>query len=82
VCQALPQRRAAGPAVTAGLARGDRIAIHCAAGLGRTGMLVAKLLVDLGMPAGTAIQTVREQRPGAIETAQQEAFVRHSPRLL
>ena len=30
------------------VARGDRVLVHCAAGLGRTGMLVAKLLVLQG----------------------------------
>lgn len=71
-----------GPAIAAALDRGDRIAVHCAAGLGRTGTFVAKLLVDRGMTADAAIALVRAQRPGTIETEAQATFVRQSPRLL
>ncbi len=62
------------------LRRGERVLIHCAAGLGRTGMLAAKLLVALGVPADEAISRVRAARPGAIETPAQAAYVSAGPR--
>lgn len=73
--------RREGPQVLALLRSGGRIAVHCAAGLGRTGLVVAKLLVMLGATAEEAIAAVREARPGTIETRGQERFVRTSPLL-
>jgi protein-tyrosine phosphatase len=72
----------AGLVISAALDRRERIAIHCAAGLGRTGLLAARVLVDRGLGAEEAIARVRRARPGTIETARQAAFVRAGPRLL
>jgi ADP-ribosyl-[dinitrogen reductase] hydrolase len=66
----------AGPAIDALLARGGRLAIHCAAGLGRTGTIAAALLVRTGVEPDDAIARIRAARPGTLETAAQEAFVR------
>jgi ADP-ribosyl-[dinitrogen reductase] hydrolase len=44
-------------------------------GLGRSGMIAARLLVELGEEPRAAIQRVRAVRRGAIETAAQEAYV-------
>lgn len=64
-----------GPQLAASL-RGDAcVAVHCAAGLGRTGMFAARLLVLSGLTPETAVARVRQVRPGAIETRAQEAFV-------
>ena len=57
------------------LAQGGRLVLHCAGGLGRTGTLAARLLIDRGVPAVEAIERVRAARPGAIETAPQEAYL-------
>ena len=62
--------------LTQALAQGERVLVHCAAGLGRTGMLVAKLLVMQGLPAEEAIAQVRAARPGTIETEAQAEWVK------
>jgi len=69
--------RAQGPALLQALNSGQRVLVHCAAGLGRTGMLVAKLLVLHGAGADEAIDQVRRARPGTIETEAQAEWVRH-----
>lgn len=47
------------------------VAVHCAAGLGRTGVILACYFVGQGMDARAAIQKVRSLRPGSIETTEQ-----------
>ena len=69
--------RTQGPALLQALNEGQRVLVHCAAGLGRTGMLVAKLLVLNGVRADEAIAQVRRARPGTIETEAQADWVRH-----
>ena len=55
--------------------RGERIVLHCAGGLGRSGTVTALLLIDRGVPALDAMKLVRAARPGAIETASQEEYL-------
>jgi protein-tyrosine phosphatase len=56
---------------------GENVAIHCHAGIGRTGMLVACLVkIGLGYSPEESIQWVREHIPGAIEVPEQEKLVR------
>lgn len=55
---------------------GFHILIHCKGGLGRAGMIAAKLMIELGVPVKEAISQIRKARPGAIETAEQLAYVR------
>jgi len=57
------------------LRRGVRVAVHCGAGLGRSGTLLAAYLVSQGASPDAAIADVRAARPGSIETAEQEAAV-------
>lgn len=60
------------------LRRGEDILIHCKGGLGRAGMMAARLLVELGMEPEAAITAVRRERKGAIETHGQLALVRRT----
>jgi len=64
-----------GPSILQHLRDGKNILVHCAGGLGRTGTLVARLLIDFGMAPVTAIETVRRVRPGAIESTAQEDHI-------
>jgi len=50
--------------------------VHCGAGLGRTGTMLACALVARGVPAEAAIDRVRTMRPYSIETVEQEESVR------
>ena len=65
-----------GQQINASLAAGEKVIIHCLAGLGRTGMIAARLLVDIGVPPEAAIADVRRVRPRAIQTTAQEDYVR------
>lgn len=65
----------AGPQVRRLLRGGGQVLVHCRAGLGRSGMIAARTLVELGWTGADAIAAVRRVRPGAIETPEQEAAV-------
>jgi atypical dual specificity phosphatase len=47
------------------------VAVHCGAGLGRTGVVLACYFVEKGLAARDAITRVRRMRPGSIETDEQ-----------
>ena len=55
---------------------GNAVMVHCAAGRGRTGTVLACVLVSRGLEADDAIEAVRAVRPGSIETAEQVEAVR------
>jgi ADP-ribosyl-[dinitrogen reductase] hydrolase len=57
------------------LAGGGRFAMHCYAGLGRTGTVAARLLIEHGCSPEEAVARVRGVRPGSIETYEQEIYV-------
>jgi ADP-ribosyl-[dinitrogen reductase] hydrolase len=70
------QWKASGKKVRRALRDGESIVIHCKGGLGRTGTLAAQLLIEQGDTAGNAMAEVRAVRPGAIETMDQENYLR------
>jgi protein-tyrosine phosphatase len=58
------------------LGEGGKIVIHCRGGLGRTGIIAARLLIEFGMDPREAIRRVRAARSGTIQTREQEEYVR------
>ena len=58
------------------ISHGVSVAVHCQAGLGRTGTLLACYLVWQGMTAEEAMEEVARKRPGSIETEGQRKAVR------
>ncbi|HYW75085.1 MAG TPA: cyclin-dependent kinase inhibitor 3 family protein [Gammaproteobacteria bacterium] len=63
------------PAVRQRLEAGEHLVVHCMGGLGRTGIVAARILVEFGTDPKTAVRRIRAARPGAIETAAQLRYV-------
>lgn len=60
------------------LVAGRKVLLHCRGGLGRTGLVAALLMMDLGRSAHEAIAEVRAVRSlRAIETREQEEYIKH-----
>ena len=69
-------------AIARAQARNMGVAVHCGAGLGRTGVVLACYLVTKDMNAHNAIARVRRLRPGSIETEEQAEAVAEFARRL
>jgi ADP-ribosyl-[dinitrogen reductase] hydrolase len=67
--------RQQGEGIRARLRNGFDVVVHCKGGLGRAGTVAARLLIELGWEPSEAIRAIRQVRPGAIETAGQQAYV-------
>lgn len=61
------------------LARGGRVLSHCRGGLGRSGMVVLRLMIEAGEEPATALARLRTVRPGAVETTAQLHWALHQP---
>lgn len=57
------------------LTKTNHILIHCWGGIGRTGLVAAGLIVEVGSSATKALEIVREKTPGSVETEEQENFL-------
>lgn len=57
------------------LREGGKIVLHCRGGLGRTGTIAARMLVEFGIEPRKAIRRVRAARSGTIQTREQEEYV-------
>ena len=64
-----------GHALRGKLRAGETIVVHCRGGLGRTGMIAARLAIEFGVAPEQALRRVREARPGTVETTAQETYV-------
>lgn len=53
---------------------GHRVLAHCGMGLNRSALVAGLALVRMGMSPATAVDLIRERRPGALYN---EHFVRH-----
>ena len=65
-----------GPRILHTIKLGGNVLVHCKGGLGRSGTIAALILIKFGIPNGLAIAQVRKARPGAIDIAEQEEYVR------
>lgn len=61
--------------ITDCIAAGDVVAVHCRAGLGRTGTILASQLIYEGYEALDALETVRRVEPKWVQSEEQVAFL-------
>lgn len=63
--------------VDAASAKGEPVAVHCLAGIGRTGtFLAAYLMWSRGLKAAQALSEVRAKRAAYVQSVEQEDFLR------
>ncbi|NOU34810.1 MAG: ATP-binding cassette domain-containing protein [Polyangiaceae bacterium] len=57
-------------------ASGRVVGIHCRGGLGRTGTILASVLITRGLTAAAALARIRASEPKYVQSEAQEAFLR------
>jgi atypical dual specificity phosphatase len=57
------------------IAGGGRVLVHCNAGIGRTGTILACFLAHQGVAPEAAVQRIRTERPLSLETKDQVIVV-------
>lgn len=57
------------------LKQGDKVALHCMGGSGRTGLLAGHLLLDMNWELDTIISQVQALRPGAFTKPEQLEYI-------
>lgn len=57
------------------LRKGEVLAVHCLAGIGRTGTVLASYLIREGLTAQEALKRVRRVEPKFVQTIEQEEFL-------
>ncbi len=62
--------------VVALLDQGKRVLVHCAGGNNRSGLVVARILMQRGATADEAIETIRRSIPTALNNQQFERWLR------
>ncbi len=66
----------AGHVLRSRLRSGERIVLHCRGGLGRTGMIAARLAIECGSVPEEALRRVREARAKTVEPGQEPYVLR------
>lgn len=64
----------AGPRLQELLREGQRVLIHCKEGVGRSGIVAARLLIESGVDPATAMKIVRKARPGSLMLNSHEEY--------
>jgi protein-tyrosine phosphatase len=63
-----------GPLLRQLLQEGKRVVIHCKEGIGRSGLIAARLLIEFGIHPENAINLVRQARPGSLALPSHEDY--------